>query len=130
MALSLHRTAPLPCRHLVATLLGGLLLLSVAGCASSSGPPSGAEPQTLSWQFARASGNAVDVLVDHGVCDDGPRATVTETPTTVRIDVRTNVRRDACAAVAVRTPLTVQLTTPLGDRLLSGCGSGSTACRP
>ena len=118
-------------------LAGGVLLVGVAGCSSggTAVTPSASATeftggsQSLGWQFVRSSDAAVEIEVTHGACDNGPRATLTETPTSVSIAVQTQTRTGACAAVGIVTPVSVKLTTPLGKRLLLGCGKLTADCR-
>ena len=116
---------------------GGVLLVGAAGCGAGTTAvtPSASDAvfdggsQSLGWQFVRSSAATIDIQVTHGACDNGPRATLTETPSSVSIAVQTRTRTGACAAVGILAPLTVKLAAPLGKRLLLGCGKLTADCR-
>ncbi len=123
-------------RCVLLVVAGALALLASSGCTANDGavgptsptstPPAG--PPPLKWHYVQASGDSVNVQAEHGACDDGPKATVAETPSTVTITFRTHTRPGPCVSVGVLTNVTVKLAAPLGQRRLLGCGQ-TDPCR-
>jgi hypothetical protein len=99
-----------------AAVAGAVLLALLAGCG-----PASAERQPVAVIDARQGPGDVLVL-DVASCHGNPSAQVTESPTDVRVAVRSTVDPDAEAACA--DSLRVQLRAPLGARRLLDTATG------
>ena len=80
-----------------------------------------------SWQLTDPpSGRALHLVVQLSGCDDFQRLTVKESEDAVLIEayIRQNVR-SSCPLILIYEPRTVELSDPVGSRVLQGCNPPS-----
>jgi hypothetical protein len=95
-----------------------LLLLVFAGCSSR-----GAVGILQHEVGVKVDGRTLTLLVES--CQGRPKATVHESPTQVRIEVRSEIHRGG-QRTACADGLTVRLKQPLGDRSVMDVKTGRT----